>query len=98
MFNQSAMHGLDGAKVARQRLREYKKKDLLDVENFKNNLEAISMSPLKVGKLYDLVSPSNFDIPNSYMIKSKLNDKDDKRIKDILKQNWLKMDHPTKYF
>ena len=53
------------------------------------------MSPLKVGKLYDLVSPSNFDIPNSWMIKSKIKDKDDKRIKDILKKNWVKMDHPT---
>ena len=95
MFNQSAMNGLDGAKVARQRLRDYRKKDLLEVQQFKNNLEDISMSPLKVGKLYDLVSPSNFDIPNSYMIKSKINDKGDKRIKDILNRNWLKMDHPT---
>ena len=56
------------------------------------------MSPLKVGKLTDLVSPSNFDIPNAYMIKSKLNDKDDKRIKDILKKNWIGMEHPTKFF
>ena len=95
MFNQSAMHGHDGAKVARQRLREYRKKDFVEVQNFKNNLEDISMSPLKVGKLYDLVSPSNFDIPNSWMIKSKIKDKDDKRIKDILKKNWVKMDHPT---
>ena len=95
MFNQSAMHGIDGAQAARQRLREYKKKDLIEVQKFKSNLEDISMSPLKVGKLYDLVSPSNFDIPNSYMIKSKISDKGDKRIKDILKRHWVKMDHPT---
>ena len=98
MFHQSAMHGVDGARIARQRLREHRKKDFIEVQNFKNNLEDISMSPLKVGKLFDLVNPSNFDIPNSYMIKSKINDKDDKRIKDILKKNWIGMDHPTKFF
>ena len=39
-----------------------------------------------IAKLSDLVTPSNIDIPNSYMIKSKLSDRDDARIKELLRQ------------
>ena len=40
---------------------------------------------MQIAKLSDLVTPSNLDIPNSYMVKSKLSDKDDARIKALLR-------------
>ena len=42
------------------------------------------MSPMLVAKLSDLVTVGNTEVPNSYMIKSRLTDKDDARIKNIL--------------
>ena len=53
---------------------------------FKNNIANANLSPMLVAKLSDLVTPANTDIPHSYMIKSKLSDKDDARIKDLLRQ------------
>jgi len=53
---------------------------------FKNNIQNVNLSPIVIAKLSDLVTPSNIDIPNSYMIKSKLSDKDDVRIKNLLRQ------------
>jgi len=55
------------------------------IEIFKANLTSANLSPMLVAKLSDLVSPGNTEIPNSYMIRSKLSDKDDTRIKNILK-------------
>ena len=52
---------------------------------FKANLTSANLSPMLVAKLSDLVSPGNTEIPNSYMIKSKLSAKDDMRIKDLLR-------------
>ena len=43
-----------------------------------------NMPPMHVAKLSDLVTMGNTEIPNSYMIKSQLSDKDDARIKNIL--------------
>ena len=53
---------------------------------FKNSIQNVSLSPMVIAKLSDLVTPSNIDIPNSYMIKSKLSDRDDARIKELLRQ------------
>ena len=86
MFEQSAQAGIDGARNARQRIRERKKQELLEIEMFKANLTSANLSPMLVAKLSDLVSPGNTEIPNSYMIKSKLSAKDDMRIKDLLRQ------------
>ena len=52
---------------------------------FKANLTSANLSPMLVAKLSDLVTPGNTEIPNSYMIKSKLSDKDDTRIKNLLR-------------
>ena len=86
MFSQSAMDGVDGARNARQRIRERKKQELLEIEIFKANLTSANLSPMLVSKLSDLVTPGNTEIPNSYYIKSKLSDKDDARIKNILRR------------
>ena len=86
MFSQSAMDGVDGARIARQRIRERKKQELLEIEIFKANLTSANLSPMLVSKLSDLVTPGNTEIPNSYYIKSKLSDKDDARIKNILRR------------
>lgn len=88
MFEQSAMNGLEGARQARRRIKEKKQKELLNIEMFKHNIANANLSPMIVAKLSDLVSPSNTDIPNSYMVKSKLSDKDDARIKNLLKQGY----------
>lgn len=53
---------------------------------FKSSIQNVNLSPMVIAKLSDLVSPSNLDIPNSYMVKSKLSDKDDARIKALLRQ------------
>jgi len=53
---------------------------------FKNNLASANLSPMLVAKLSELVSVGNTEIPNSYMIKSKLSDKDNTRIKNLLRQ------------
>ena len=53
---------------------------------FKNNLASANLSPMLVAKLSELVSVGNTVIPNSYMIKSKLSDKDNTRIKNLLRQ------------
>ena len=58
---------------------------MLDIEMFKHNIQNVNLSPMVIAKLSDLVTPSNIDIPNSYMIKSKLSDKDDVRIKNLLR-------------
>lgn len=55
---------------------------------FKHNIANANLSPMIVAKLSDLVTPANTEIPNSYMIKSKLSDKDDARIKNLLKQGY----------
>ena len=52
---------------------------------FKNSLSSAGMSPMVVAKLSQLVSVGNTEIPNSYMIVSQLSDKDDARIKRILR-------------
>ena len=39
-----------------------------------------------VQKLSDMVNPGNTDIPNGYMIVSKLSDKDDARIKNLIRK------------
>ena len=79
------MNGSDGARQARLRIRERKHQELQEIEIFKANLTSANLSPMLVAKLSDLVSPGNTDIPNGYMIKSKLSDKDDVRIKNILR-------------
>ena len=89
MFNQSAMNGADGARQARMRIRERKKQEMQEIEVFKANLTSANLSPMLVAKLSDLVSPGNTEIPNSYMIKSKLSDKDDARIKNLLRKDYF---------
>ena len=85
MFSQSGWNGVDCAKRARQRIRERKQKELTRIEMFKNSLSSAGMSPMVVAKLSQLVSVGNTEIPNSYMIVSQLSDKDDARIKRILR-------------
>ena len=85
VFNQSAYNGLEGAQQARRRIKQRRMQKDLDIEMFKSNIQNVNLSPMVIAKLSDLVSPSNIDIPNSYMIKSKLSDKDDVRIKNLLR-------------
>ena len=60
---------------------------MLDIEIFKDNLARANMSPMVVAKLSDLVSVGNTEIPNSYMIKSKLSEKEETRVKNMLRQS-----------
>ena len=53
---------------------------------FKTNLSNANLSPMLVQKLSDMVNPGNTDIPNAYMIVSKLSDKDDARIKNLIRK------------
>jgi len=71
------------------RIRERKKQEMQEIEVFKANLTSANLSPMLVAKLSDLVSPGNTEIPNSYMIKSKLSDKDDARIKNLLRKDYF---------
>lgn len=76
--------GIEGARRCRERIRQRRQAKLQEIEVFKSNLATANMSPMLVAKLSDLVTEGNTEIPNSYMIKSKLTDKDDARIKNIL--------------
>lgn len=71
--------------MARQRIRDRRKQELLEIEMFKAKMTSANLSPMLVAKLSDLVTPGNTEIPNGYMIKSKLSDKDDVRIKNLLR-------------
>ena len=71
------------------RIRERKRQEMQQIEVFKANLTSANLSPMLVAKLSDLVSPGNTEIPNSYMIKSKLSDKDDARIKNLLRKDYF---------
>ena len=71
--------------MARQRIRDRRQQELLEIEMFKAKMTSANLSPMLVAKLSDLVTPGTTEIPNGYMIKSKLSDKDDVRIKNLLR-------------